>query len=454
MNRLWIRLSLTFSAVILVGVLVIVVSGTVFVQSGVLQSLVINELISPGGAVEQLRDYYLEHNGWDGIQTLFLSRSPVMYFGPDNLWTFNLMDTEGNLIVGTELQPQTGRVTDSFLPITINDDQIIGYLVVRRYNPEVATTQATNIFQRAIWALLVITVISGVLGAVGGTLMSRSLTAPLSRLAEAAKAIGARDLKRRVKVEGSQEIVELAIAFNDMAQGLEQAETLRRNMVADIAHELRTPLSVLKGNLTALMDDVYPLTKAEVSRLYDQTHLLSRLVNDLHELSQAEARQLPLNWQDVDLAQLVLEQSAAFSPLLEERGVQLKLDVPTTLKKIHADPARIAQILGNLLMNANAHTPANGTITVRVISGTDAVMLSVADTGEGIPAEHLSHVFDRFYRTDRSRARSTGGAGLGLAIVRALTELHGGGVTVASEGIPGRGSVFTVRLPLVQPHGI
>jgi signal transduction histidine kinase len=449
MNRLWIRLSLTFSAVMFVGVVVIVISGTVFVQSGVLQSLLINELVSPDGPVDSLRDYYVEHNGWDGVATLFEDHAFTLFLGPDNIFTFSLTDADGTMIYGTEdTQPFQGRVTDTFLPITINDTETVGYLVVRRINITSFDGQGTTIIQRAISSLLVITVISGILGAIGGALMSRTLTAPLSRLAEAAQAIGARDLSRRVKVEGTREVIELANAFNDMAEGLQQAETQRRSMVADIAHELRTPLSVLKGNLHALLDDVYPLTKAEVSRLYDQTHLLSRLVNDLHELSQAEAKQLPLNWQDVDLQQLILEQSAAFNPVLEEKGITLKIATPSNVPTVRADPARLAQILGNLVMNAEAHTPVGGIITVRLVQGQDALLLSVVDNGEGIPEEHLNHVFDRFYRTDRSRTRSTGGAGLGLAIVRALTELHGGSVSAASEGVPGHGSVFTVRLPL------
>jgi signal transduction histidine kinase len=450
MNRLWIRLSMTFSAVMLVGVLVIVISGTVFAQSGVLQSLIINEIVSPGGSIDQLKAYYIEHNGWDGINDYIAQQSSLtLYLGPENILTFLLTDTDGNLIFGTDSsETSERRITDTFLPVTLDDGTIVGYLIVRRINTEFPASQSGAIFQRAISALLVITIISGILGAITGALMSRSLTAPLSRLAQAAQAIGARDLSRRVKVEGTKEVIELAQAFNDMAEGLQQAETSRRSMVADIAHELRTPLSVLIGNLHALLDDVYPLTKAEVSRLYDQTHLLSRLVNDLHELSQAEAKQLPMNWQQVDVAQMVLEQSAAFSPLLEEKSIVLKIDVAPNVPKIRADPARLAQILGNLVMNAAVHTPIGGTISVRLSQTQDTLVLSVADTGDGIAAEHIMHIFDRFYRTDRSRVRSTGGAGLGLAIVRALTELHNGSVTVASEGIVGRGSIFTIRLPL------
>jgi len=252
-------------------------------------------------------------------------------------------------------------------------------------------------------------------------------------------------------VTGSDEVREVAQAFNEMAAALEQAESLRRNLVADVAHELRTPLSVLQGNLRAILDDVYPLDKAEVARLYDHTRLLSRLIGDLRELAQAEAGQLELNLQEIDLVGLLADMVAAFGPVAEAEGVALDAQIPADLPRVPADPARISQVLHNLLANALRHTPAGGTISLH--AGYEAgerqhVWLTVQDSGEGIAAEHLPHVFDRFYRGDPARSRATGGAGLGLAIVRAIVEAHGGQVSAASDGIPGHGSAFTVRLPL------
>jgi signal transduction histidine kinase len=236
-----------------------------------------------------------------------------------------------------------------------------------------------------------------------------------------------------------------------MATDLEQAETLRRNLVADVAHELRTPLSVLQGNLRAILDDVYPLDKSEVARLYDQTRLLGRLVKDLHELAQAEAGQLQLNQQPIDLGKLIGDTVATFTPVAEAEDVILSIQIPDDLPPVRADSARIAQVLHNLLANALRHTPAGETISLRAGFETgehSQVWLAVQDTGEGIPSEHLPHVFDRFYRADPARSRSAGGAGLGLAIVRAIVESHGGQVSAASDGKLGRGSTFTVRLPV------
>jgi signal transduction histidine kinase len=277
--------------------------------------------------------------------------------------------------------------------------------------------------------------------------MSRSLTAPLNNLAAAARDIGARNLSRRVEEKGSDEMVAVARAFNEMAADLEEGEQLRRNLLADTAHELRTPLSVLQGNLRAILDEVYPMNQEEMARLYDHTRFLSRLVNDLHELAQAEARQLPLDLQPTDLAQMVQHTADTFRPSAEAKGVSLKTELPPELPPCAVDSARLTQVLQNLLANALRHTPAGGAITVRAESGASGVALSIEDTGEGIPPEHLPYVFDRFYRTDPARSRDRGGAGLGLAIARAIAEAHGGRISVASAGVPGQGSTFTIHLP-------
>jgi signal transduction histidine kinase len=283
------------------------------------------------------------------------------------------------------------------------------------------------------------------IGIVAGIISSRGLTSPLNKLAEAAKAIGSQDLSRRVEVRGSDEIRVVAQAFNEMAAALEKAETLRSNMLADVAHELRTPLSVIQGSLRAILDDVYELDKTEIARLYDQTRHLSRLVDDLRELAQAEANQLPLTVTAVDLATLIEETAGIYAPIIEAEGLTLSLQleqVPT----VQGDRARLAQCLQNLLNNGIRHTPRGGEIAVELASETGQVRLRVRDTGQGIAAEHLPHLRDSFYRAAPARGRNTGGTGLGLAIVRAIVETHGGKVTAASKGL-GQGSTFTIQLP-------
>lgn len=299
--------------------------------------------------------------------------------------------------------------------------------------------------------LIVTALISGVVGIIAGVWVSRTMAAPLDHLAEAAQAIGAKDLSRRVEVQGSQEVMAVAHAFNEMAAALQSAEAVRRNLIADVAHELRTPLTVLQGNLQAILDDVYPLDKEEVARLYDQTRLLIRLVNDLHELAQAETAQLPLQTQPVDLRQLVHNVIVTFTPLAEDAGIQLQTELPAAAPTIPADEARLSQALHNLLSNALRHTPPGGSITISLAVETEQLRLSVRDTGSGIAAEHLPHVFDRFYRTDKGRSRDAGGAGLGLAIVKAIVVAHGGRVQAMSRG-RGHGSAFILTLPM-KPEG-
>jgi signal transduction histidine kinase len=306
-------------------------------------------------------------------------------------------------------------------------------------------TRAAEILTRS---LISVVMVGSVLGIAAGVWMSRRLTAPLEELAKGTETIGAGDLSYRVKPQGSAEIVALAQSFNQMAGKLEEGEWLRQNLLADVAHELRTPLTVLQGNLRAILDDVYALDKAEVAHLYDQTRHLHRLVSDLHELAQAEARQLPLNLQSTDLVWLVEDAVAIFAPIAEAEEVQLQMSLPQDPVMVQVDQARITQVLQNLLVNALRHTPANGGITVRLVVD-EQVKLTIQDTGDGIDAEHLPYLFNRFYRTDSARDRDHGGAGLGLAIVRALVEAHGGQVAVASAG-RGQGSTFTISLPLVR----
>jgi two-component system OmpR family sensor kinase len=291
-------------------------------------------------------------------------------------------------------------------------------------------------------------IVVGVVAISAGVWMSKTLSAPLEELEE--EAIGMQDLSRRVTVRGTAEVQAVADRFNQMAQQLEEEEDLRRNLLVDVSHELRNPLHVIAGNLQALLDDVYPLTKEEIARLSDQTRHLTTLVDDLHDVAQAEAHQLNLDKRSTDLVVLVKETASAFQPVAAAQGVTLRVELLGTIpSSVDVDRDRIRQILNNLLSNALRHTPTAGEIWVTVQQLQQAFCISIRDTGSGIAAQHLDRVFDRFYRTDDGRSREKGGTGLGLAIVRALTDAHGGQVSVASEG-PGKGSTFTIQLPLAN----
>jgi len=291
------------------------------------------------------------------------------------------------------------------------------------------------------------------LGAAGGGILALALTAAMSRrilrpveeLTAAARQIEAGDRGARVRVRSGDEVGRLAAAFNSMAEAVRKTEELRRGMVNDVAHELRTPLTNLRCQLEALQDGLVPLDRAAVDSLHEEALLLGRLVGDLQDLALAEAGQLPLALEDVRLAPVAEAALTAVRPLAAARGVDLRSDVPADLPPARADRERLGQILRNLLTNGIAHTPAGGAITVGGAMRGAHVEVAVSDTGSGISAEQLPHVFERFYRTDPSRSRASGGAGLGLSIVRQLVQAHGG--EVGAESAPGKGSTFRFTLP-------
>jgi signal transduction histidine kinase len=291
--------------------------------------------------------------------------------------------------------------------------------------------------------LIVAAVAAGGIGAILGLIISRTIAAPLDDLAKAAQDFAAHRWERRASVKGASEIAAVARSFNAMADELQRAETLRRNLMADIAHELRTPLTVMQGSLRALLDGVYPLELHEIASIYDETRLLSRLIADLRELALAESGQLALNMQAVEIVPLLQATADQFSAAADSQQTRLLLSNTAASPCVQADPDRLKQVLHNLLTNALRHT-TSGTITVSGEVLGECIKVSVQDTGEGIAPEDLDHVFDRFYRADSSRSRSTGGSGLGLAIAKAWVEAMGGTIGVTSQ--PGHGSTFWFTL--------
>lgn len=302
-------------------------------------------------------------------------------------------------------------------------------------------------FEETLLELLRSSAIGGVIGLIAGVWASRKLSKPIAQLANAAESMRQGDFSQRVaNVTWGAELTALATAFNAMAADLEQSEKLRRQLIADVAHELRTPLTVLAGNLNAALDRVYTLTEEEFANLYTQTRHLIGLVNDLHELAQAEARQLPLNLEALDMTQVARETVALFEVLAAEQTVCLRSELAESPLFVRVDGVRIRQVLHNLLSNALLHTPSGGTITLCVQPAIGYIQITIHDTGAGIDPIHLPHLFERFYRADRGRSRTAGGAGLGLAIVKAIVEAHGGQVAATSAGL-GQGSAFILILP-------
>lgn len=274
--------------------------------------------------------------------------------------------------------------------------------------------------------------------------LSRSMTKSIHSLAEAARRVAAGDLTQRVSVKSKDEIGKLANDFNNMVAELERVDKLRKDLIADIAHELRTPLSNVRGYIEALYDGVIQLDENSKKYIYDEVLLLTRLIEDLHELALAESGELGLYCQPVDIRDIASATVKSLQPKLDEKQIKLNLELPDMPAIASVDRERIQQVLLNLLVNAINFTPEKGEITVSVKQNDDEIEVSVTDTGIGIPPEDLPYIFERFYRVDKSRTRATGGTGLGLTIARRLVEAHGGNIKAESE--VGKGSRFTFTL--------
>jgi histidine kinase len=279
---------------------------------------------------------------------------------------------------------------------------------------------------------------------------SRRVAAPLSAMAHATQRIAEGRYDERVQVDGADELAQLAVQFNQMASHLEKAEGMRRQLIGDVSHELRTPLTSIKGYMEGLMDGVLPPGPETYEQVHKEAERLARLVDDLQELSRVEAKAYALDLRPVEVTSLVQTALKRLSPQTQKKRIAVQANLPPDLPPVLADVDRITQVLMNLAGNAILYTPEGGSVTITAAHRGGEVHISVSDTGIGISEEHLAHIFDRFYRADKSRARqSGGGSGIGLTIARALVEAHGGQIWADSAG-EGQGSTFLFTLPAAK----
>jgi histidine kinase len=309
-------------------------------------------------------------------------------------------------------------------------------------------------FRNAVTEALVLAWAAAFLAAlVLSVFVSRRVVLPVQEMMVASRRIADGHYEERVGVPGDvaradlDELDRLALSFNQMAAQLEQTEAMRRDLIGNVAHELRTPLTSIKGYMEGLIDGVLPAEAATFQQVYREADRLQQLVRDLQELSRVEAGAFDPELEPTPVGRLVEGVADRLGRQFEEKGVALDTDVSADLPPVRADEDRIGQVLLNLVGNALQYTPPGGRVGIRARREGDAVRVAVTDTGIGIPPEHLPHVFERFYRVDKSRSRAGGGSGVGLTIARHLVEAHGGEIEAASDG-PGRGSTFTFTLPV------
>lgn len=450
----------------------------------------------------------IEGSAGEGKFVIFKDGIPVVGIAPDSdpklsrsrrdsprFWVFDL----DNKVVGDSFNKDVGKYLVNFPPntkitkqweeITVKD-QIVGYYWQENplipNNNRLAKTIGTSIIHAMLSGLILTSIAALLLG----MLLTRHLTKPLNHLMEAVRNVGKGDLTSRVDVKGNGDIAILAQDFNRMTEQLARNEEVRRNMVADIAHELRTPLSVILGKLESIQEGVLPSTPETILPIQDETLRLIRLVRDLQQLNLAEAGKLPMTLKPVNLRELVERITEQFAIEFEERELQIEIigDVPEVI----GDQDRLTQVFVNLIGNALLHTPPGGFLRI-VLSETESlategitaegnahrlrdvfrrkaeraedsdkalklskgkaqsisvalVQVTVEDSGEGIPEEELDYIFDRFYRVDKARERESGGTGLGLAIAKEFIQAHGGSIQVTSK--LGAGSCFRILLPV------
>jgi signal transduction histidine kinase len=450
-HSLQFRLLMAFTAVIIVATGTVAFFVSRVASAEIEQRRAMEEQVQMAQMVTFLTNYYIFQGDWEGAGALV-----------DGLATMDgrrLVVSDGSgLVVADSEDILVGQAaptepSDSYVMVKVPVSTIDGKIVIQA-TPEAAAGGPPQRMERVSWVTLSETInrflLWGGLIAVAIALLftfflSRRISSPIHALTQTAKKLGRGDFAQRVPVKGKGEIQELSAAFNSMAADLEQSEKTRRELVADIAHELRTPLTNIKGYLEAIDDGVLAADPVTLKSLNEEVGLLARLVADLHDLSLADSGQLKLARQGEDIGQLITREITVIRARAEAAGVTLAAALEEPLPQVNIDYYRIHEVLHNLLDNAVQHTPAGGRIDVTARADGRWVAVTVQDTGEGIPPEALPHIFDRFYRVDKSRTRATGGSGLGLTIVKRMVEAHGGRIEVRSE--TGRGSVFTFTLP-------
>lgn len=397
-----------------------------------------------------LEAYYLGRGSWDGVES-------VVEAGKDPASKLLMMDWEQSILVDKygNVIMYYGQIYNSIPSGNINmplevvqtplraNGKIIGSLISQKRvisQPVRLTLGVMNPVFRVAALLIFLTVVIGVL-------LMRRVVNPLSEVVAAAQSVAAGNLGTRIKLQKTNsDLYTLSDQFNKMTETLERNDNERRAMLADIAHELRTPLTILRGRLEGIMDGIYDPNEDNIAPALEETYLLERLVDDLHLLTLAETRQLHLEMKDTNLVELLRKTVSIFEPQAAVKNVSLTFETDSQELIANVDPQRIEQVIGNLIGNALRFVPENGKITVTSRPEPGKVQITVSDNGPGVKEEDLPFIFDRFWRGEKSRTRSSGGAGLGLTISKQLVEIQGGTIIAANraEG----GLQITVEIPI------
>lgn len=403
------------------------------------------------GFVTQLASYYERAGSWDDVDEVYPFTGPrrsMTLKGAQERGPFTLVDDTSHVVVAGPGHKQGMQVSESDLdhsvPIEV-DGQEVGRLIVGRRAFE-QTIVEQNFVNRSLQTIAFAAVGAALVALLLGIFLARTLSKPLRELTLATRAVAEGNLEQSVPVRSKDELGQLAESFNQMNADLARSRDLRRQMTADIAHELRTPLSVILGHTEAIRDGVMSPSEESFEIIHDEILRLSSMIEDLRLLSLVEAGELPFEPRPYAPLKLLDEIKAAYAPKAKQKSIDIKVDIAAPPNNINLDPDRMTQVLGNLMENALRYTPEGGQIILSAENSSDDVVeMRITDTGPGVEPEQFEHLFDRFYKGDKSRSREQGSSGLGLAIAKSIVEGHGG--SIRAESRPGQGMTFVIRLP-------
>ena len=449
MRSLTTKLILAFLAVSLISIGVIV-GLTRFSTNREFNKFVSNQYETD--LTNELARYYQANETWDNVgqADLGLTASPLGLGGERLPSNFSVSNLDG-VVVRESFTHKMGDIVgvaelEKSIPIQVNQETI-GYLIIER--PPNRRGLMENEFLARLDLFLYFSAIGTVvLAFLFGTILSRTITKPIRELTSATHAIGGGNLGQKVPIRSKDEIGELASSFNKMNDDLARSFNLRKQMTADIAHELRTPLSLIIGHAEAVHDGVLEPTRENFEIIREEAGRLEQLVNDLRTLSLADAGELSVEFQPVDINLLISEIHAHYLTLFNQHRIALNLDLAPVSLTANLDPNRLAQVINNILDNALHYTPQDGKVIITTCQENDMIRIVIQDNGAGVSPEEAAHLFDRFYRADKSRTRDEGGSGLGLAIAKSIIELHKGRIWAESE--KRKGLKVIIQLPSVK----
>lgn len=450
------KLILAFLSIGVVSVIIIAVTATWNTRAEFIRFLTDQ---SETDTIRELSAYHLENGSWEGVQANYNANQPKPAYGHGPNYgppkPFTLADENGVVVYSSGKYKPGERLSPADLKsgtqITENGEVIGIFLPMR--TPYQGQPRELEFIERINTTLFYGALIGAALSLVLGIFLSRTITRPIRELTRATHAVSEGDLSQQVTVHSNDELGELAKAFNKMSAELSRSVNARKQMTADIAHELRTPLSLILGHAEAVHDGVLPPTKENFEIIREEAARLERLVNDLRTLSLADAGELTVNPQPIEAERLIQEVASLYQIEAQKKNIALELDIASPLPPIEVDPGRMTQVLTNILDNALRHTPENGKVVLSAKQAGERVELAIQDSGPGVSSEDLDRIFERFYRTDSARQRDgdkiLSGSGLGLAIAKSIVQAHGGQIDAESK--TGQGLRVVINLPKINP---